>query len=345
MILTADQARRTVVFGQTNITSQQVLGCPSPVLEEFPHYLLLRDHQDDPYGDNPYTRYLRASWSCRGPKWKPTPEKLRAQVTRFLRLLRLTRQTQPEGGLVAIRTRTGQLALLDGNHRASIALFLNRDLEIEERSLDDFLTSRVTARLGDAFYGTGNRGMPYQSICDGDTVLVEGRRVDTVSRMGLIRAEDLENKSVLDLGCNLGGSSFEAAAKGASQTLGLEYNKKLVAAAVQLNTYFRYPSQFFPANLGLPVPDIGPATFDTVFCFSLIAHVKDKQELIRTLQTRTKTVLYFEGHSKQTLANFPFLSQPPFQEPELLGHTHDGSHTTTSTRPFFRVSVKGLPDL
>ena len=80
---------------------------------------------------------------------------------------------------------------------------------------------RRLAELGPDVYA--KKGLAYQHFEVDGQVLIEGEHRDRCAeRSGWIRELDLADKSVLDLGCNLGLFAMEAAGCGAQRALGID---------------------------------------------------------------------------------------------------------------------------
>ncbi|GAF80307.1 unnamed protein product, partial [marine sediment metagenome] len=72
--------------------------------------------------------------------------------------------------------------------------------------------------------------MPYCTIPFRPFEFLKGRR-DTrkrFDRFGITRP-DIEGKTVIDIGCNIGGVLFESHNLGCAQAVGVEHNEKFVA--------------------------------------------------------------------------------------------------------------------
>jgi hypothetical protein len=88
-------------------------------------------------------------------------------------------------------------------------------------------------------------------------------------------------------------------------------------------------------DMGEPIPDA--ASYDTVFCFSLDAHVKNKAGLVENIDRLTARTLYLEGHEHTTEKDYENVFSC-FRNVEKLGYNEDGIHSAHSTRPFFRCT-------
>lgn len=183
-----------------------------------------------------------------------------------------------------------------------------------EVPLHRYLTRKVIANDAETF-GTKKQGIPYQSIFYKGFEVMKGRRRDILHRMKLMDKKDIENKTVLDMGGNIGLSSFLAVDFGAKKTVGVDISPKITTAAIRLNvSLFGYPSYFTSRNVS-KVAKIG--RFDTGFVFSLNAHVKNDKMLAANIKENIKHVVYFECHRGQdipaTIANI-------FRDVQFMGY-------------------------
>jgi hypothetical protein len=329
-----------LLFGQQHLGTQDFLSrqggqSHTVPLTEFPHVQFLANWLATPHAaDNPYLRYLEASWSYYFPR-ENTLEKRRARVDRFVGQLHKLTQADTIPHIQICSRPDGKKVIVDGNHRAAIAHHLGRPLKAEVIPLTERL-SQITC-IPDEFYGSKRLDKPYQSIYYRGQCLLAGRRTDVAERMNQIALADLHGKSVLDLGCNIGMSCFLAAEHGASQVTGVEGSAQIATAAIRLNSILAAPCRFIQHDLNL---DLEIGKFDTVFCFSVINHVKNKDAIVRTLDKAIGKVLYFEGHAETALTDYAyFLNESRFSRIELLGHTSDGVHTSSKSRPLWRCEA------
>ncbi|WP_254511232.1 methyltransferase domain-containing protein [Anatilimnocola floriformis] len=327
-----------LLFGQQHLGTQdyfkQKCGQYHTVpLAQFPHRQFMQALADDkPQPEQAYLDYLTASWSYHYGPEKNTPELRAARALRFAEqylLLSKSRQIEP---IRVCQRPDGRLVVVDGNHRVSIAHQLGMSVRAEMIPLQQHL--RSVATIPDEFYGSKRLDKPYQSIFHQGKELLEGRRKDVAERMKMIRPADLQGKSVIDFGCNLGMSCYLAAERGAREVLGIEGSKNIATAAIRLNALFAAPCSFRQHDLGI---ETTTGKFDTVFCFSIINHVQDKEAFVRTIDQALGGVMYFEGHANTTQHNYDYLlNDQRFSQMELLGYTQDGIHKTSASRPLWR---------
>ena len=87
--------------------------------------------------------------------------------------------------------------VVDGNRRCAISSALG--LQVQAHLLD--FSEAYDRYMGvNAFYGTNNKNMPYQSVYVNRTVVRPGRRDDIYDRLGMLPSELLKQKTVLDVG-------------------------------------------------------------------------------------------------------------------------------------------------
>ena len=114
-----------------------------------------------------------------------------------------------------------------------------------------------------------------------------------------IEESELKGYSLLDLGCNAGGMIFESQKYGPAISLGVEYDGDKVRVANRIAAFNGLNGvEFIQANIDkLVVSDLSQQTYDVVYCFALIEHLKDRNRLFRLLGAVTDRVLFFEGNS------------------------------------------------
>lgn len=122
----------------------------------------------------------------------------------------------------------------------------------------------------------------YQSYYIGDEQ-IKGAR-DTSVRMDIMNIpRDLTDKSVLDLGCNLGEIANECYRRGASNVMGLDYQEDYIECAIDLAEYNGYNIEYACKDLTKIDDSVSYInTFfdgkpiDYVFALSLYKHIKVK---------------------------------------------------------------------
>jgi hypothetical protein len=329
-------------YGTQSFFSERLGQCHTIPLAQMPHFQFLQQGLDQPRENNIYAEYLRCSWSYLYNNRKTSEQVLR-RVERFVDQYH---QAERAGGtsddlfslpvLVCPRP-DGKWIIVDGNHRAAIAFKLGCSLKVSVITPARHLLN--TSLVPDEFYGSKRLSMPYQSLFEGENELVRGRRPDVYERACKIERADLEGKSVIEYGCNIGGNCFAAAKFGARSLLGVDYSANIITAAIRLNAYFATPTSFQVHDLNHPVNGLEPA--DTVLCFSVINHLQNKEVLADTLLKTTKNVLYFEGHSKTGLNDYAYLlNHTNFSSITHIGDMRDGIHNDKRRRPLFRCVLR-----
>ena len=175
-------------------------------------------------------------------------------------------------------------------------------------------------------------GRYYQSLrLNG--VWVEGLR-DSEEVWKYINTDDIAGKSVLDLGCHVGMHSFGAIKRGAKYVMGLDIDGEAVNFARGINTYIGYDSVDF---LVYDLNEFIGGEFDVIFCFSLDAHINNKDNLVKTLK-QARHCIYLEGHDNRGVKDYMFIFKE-FKSYELLGYCQSMKSNPVLTRPFYRIQV------
>ena len=333
-----------LLFGQQHILTQSFLlerfGQYHTIsLADIPHYEFLCNHLDSPFTDHAYSQYLACSWDYYYGKANNTQERRTQRIKDFLRLyheIKENRQLNERSIRTPIevcRRPDGRIVIVHGNHRASIALKLGLDVLATFIPTRQFLAKVVA--VPDEFYGTERLKRPYQSIVHQGTELLKGRRPDVLERLQTLPDTDLQGKTVLDLGCNIGMNCYVAAQLGALKAVGIDVSPRIVSAAVRLNAFFAAPCHFVQHDLNEELIDIGH--FDTVLCFSLLRHLKSTDGIVATIKRTGCRVLYFEGHARTAQRDYGYLlNTDNFSRIECIGYARDGIHKRSRTRPLFR---------
>ncbi len=303
-------------------------------LRDLPHYVFWREHECEHPDRGFYYDYLARSWKYYYDETRNTHENRLARIASFVQLMKEIKSQGVLKGLSIVTAPDGRKILLDGNHRASIAYALGLDAPYTEVPLRRELFDIVAN--DDEFYGTKNRNRPYQSIFYKERELLKGRRRDIIERFRKLDvAGDIRGKSVLDLGSNIAVNAMTAWHFGARSVTAMEYSPRIAAAALRLSTVLDARIDLIVQDLGAPVSI--DRKFDTVFCFSLYAHVRDKSMLEQNIANLTGGTLYFEGHENTSQADYGHIFRH-FRNIEPLGFNRDGIHSSNSTRPFFRCT-------
>ncbi len=278
-------------------------------------------------GDTEYYRqYLRNSFSVTRVG-KNIDEEVENQVRKFEKLKTQLERAECREPVQFTTRLDGKKIILDGNHRAAILALQNKKIPAIEIPLYQFLTRKVIQNKEETF-GTRKQGLPYQSLFLNEKEILTGRRRDILDRMKLMYRGDLENKTVLDMGCNIGSSTLLAKQFGATDVVGVDVSPKIITTAIRLNVaLFCLPCKFTYKSFA-EVTNIG--TFDTGFVFSLDAHVKNDAVLAQNIKQNIKSVVYFECHRGHDM---PEQIRSIFSKIDFIGYTD------TLRRKFYRCQL------
>lgn len=126
-------------------------------------------------------------------------------------------------------------------------------------------------------------------------------------RKTLVRFEEfripelLEGKTVIDLGSNIGGMSFECLRRKAENVKGFEYNQDRVNVCNKLLNYLGLSDKgnFEQLDINELLKDSTQFkyTADIVICCAIDAYITNKQELYKLVGTITNEVCYYETNS------------------------------------------------
>ena len=174
----------------------------------------------------------------------------------------------------------------------------------------------------------------YQSIWYRGEEIVKGTRDNMFPRMSKIRLEDIKDKAVVDIGCNLGAASIWSIENGAKKCMGFDVAKEGIELANTIAKELDIPCQFRVADFGHPQEKHG----DVAFCFACADDITkedvDKQKIL--LENLKKyDIIYFETHLKGTFPNWdmPKVIKDYFKC-EYLGETGENN----LRRDFYRLT-------
>ena len=322
-------------FSQVNSFHQGFLlsdGNLRIMLRDIPHYTVLRDNTiwND---DNEYTNFLENSWKLHYPDNNTRD----ARIKRLNEYQELFNNIKQNGVTEPIKITTapdGQKFIIDGNHRASIAFYLNIDVPAIAVPLKEYLLKKVN--IDNERYGS-RKNIPYQSIYFGSKCLLKGRRPDIFTRFCKLNMADIRGKSILDMGSNIATSSHLAWYYGAKDILAIEYSPRITLAALRIGAILNSKITGQVHDLSEPL-SIG-RHFDTMFLFSIWAHVKKSDVFVKNIldHIHKNSVIYFEGHERSSADKYELLFKN-FNNVDFIGYNADGIHSKKSTRPFWRLS-------
>jgi acetyltransferase-like isoleucine patch superfamily enzyme/predicted RNA methylase len=153
-----------------------------------------------------------------------------------------------------------------------------------------------------------------------------------------ISKEKIENKSLLDLGSNIGGTLLNLAKYKPSKMVGIEYDVDKVELANKLATFNDISNVSFFVNdiesKGFNYQHFG--IFDVVFCLAVIEHLRDKSKLFELLSSFCKETLYFEGNSGTKIEYVESgLKEVGFKFIEFIGYSNDEKKQSNNVRPMW----------
>ena len=341
MTITPHAELGEMLFGQQHVATQGYFRerfgqAHSIPLRELPHTAFATSVADGRPDSGGYLDYLATSWSYYSSE-ENTPERRQARADRYREHVELIARVRRLQEPIRVFDRDdGRRIILDGNHRAAAAWALGLDAPTVLTPTAEAL--RDIARVPGEFYGAARLKMPYQSLFENGRELVRGRRPDTLTRIKMLEPGDLQNASVLELGCNIGANSFLAAEHGAAKVVGVDVSPRIASAAVRLNAYFGRPCEFTVDDLNERLDHVEPA--DVVFCFSVVAHLNATDELTESVRALTRRVLYFEGHSNGRAEDYRYILNPElFARIDLVGYGQNSVDNAALDRPLWRCEV------
>jgi len=170
---------------------------------------------------------------------------------------------------------------------------------------------------------------------------------DEAQRDSSVRLKDfgidqqvLHGKTVIDLGCNVGGMLFSIQKYNPGHCLGIEYDSQKVLIAQQTAAYNGLNNvQFVQSDIDLiNIQQLGGPR-NVVFCLAVEAHVKNRKKLFELLYQATTEVLYFEGNSTKALEGIrQTLTEVGFRKVRLLGISRDDVVPNNNCRPLFAAT-------
>lgn len=177
----------------------------------------------------------------------------------------------------------------------------------------------------------------YQSVWFGGKELIKGGRDNMFPRMNKIRKEDIKDKVVVDIGCNLGAASFWAIENGAKKVKGFDVVPEGIELSNKIAKELNVDCEFAVQGFGVPLPKFG----DVAFCFACsddITKENDDKKQILADNLKHYDIVYFETHLKGTFPNWNMPQQVKNAfNVEYLGETGEGGY---HTRDFYRLTRK-----
>jgi len=292
-------------------------------ISDTPHYNVAKqsisnDSKKIVNAKNQYIEYLKSSW----PSYDLDihQEKLDSKYKNYLEYID---KVSIEGKLntpVLLTKIPGKQGyyVVDGNHRCSIACALGISVPVK---VLDFPSVFDQFMKVEEFYGTKNKNMPYQSIYIDKKIIRKGRRDDIYERLGLLPENILKQKTVLDVGCNIGMNAIASFKLGARKVVGLEISKKMVDFATRFAIFDEcYPDvsfrQFNVDRDHLPKDE----KYDIAFMLSIHHHLKNPHALAEIARKSVEKIVVFEGHPNTKLSDYKdFLDLVKFSKIDKIG--------------------------
>ncbi|MFD2112209.1 class I SAM-dependent methyltransferase [Thiorhodococcus fuscus] len=194
----------------------------------------------------------------------------------------------------------------------------------------------MSANKKKLFDFVGNSEQTYQSFPE--LGQISGAR-DCAQRIRMFDPVDFAGKSVLDLGCNLGGMLFEAGRLGATRLTGVEFEPALIERAEALNDRHRAGIRFICADIeDIFATDVLDERYDTILLLAVLytSPFRDRNKLLSEIAQRCD-VLYIEGHNGQEFAWYFNLMEwnTDFTTFRMMGRSTDQARID---RPLMRLS-------
>ena len=262
-----------LLFGQQNINNFKFFGdnYVNILINETPHYKFLQKNIKI------YSNYLKFSW-------KNKERSIDDKIIEYTKLKEnILKNGINEPILTAKRFNEDEL-IVHGNHRAAIAKFCDIELFKKDVYYLDFFS------LKNIRYGLNNGNRPYQSIFYNNKEVIKGRRNDLLDRFNCIDIADIENKIVLDIGCNIGANCI-LVNKFAKKMIGIDIDVNIINQAIKLAVYFN-------ENIDYRLIDFCKINekIDTCFLFAVDKHINDNNKIAKFINKKVLSVCYFETH-------------------------------------------------
>jgi len=308
-------------------------------ISEIPHYSVVKqsissDKKGIEEAKKNYIEYLKSSWPSYGLDTSQT--KLDSKYQKYLEYIDTISRSGEINSPVLLTQIPGKqgLYVVDGNHRCSVASALG--FSVPAKILNFQLAFDQFMRV-DEFYGTKNRNMPYQSIYINRKIIRNGRREDIYHRLNLLPHDLLKQKTILDVGCNIGMNSIGAFKSGARKVVGLEASKKMVNFATRFSIFDDcYPDvefrQFDVDQDMLPNNE----KYDVAFMMSILKHLKNPHALAEIARKNVMESVIFEGHPDTKMSDYAeFLDAGEFSKTFKVSDLATSAFDSTPTRPLW----------
>ena len=177
---------------------------------------------------------------------------------------------------------------------------------------------------------------------------LNGQR-DLEFRKQFFHHEDFKDKTVLDVGCNMGQMCQYALSLGAKHVLGIDYDKTVIQKSNLLNKSDKV--QYVSDDIDNYFMYTQLEKKDTILLLSVIGtlELENRYGILAKLASKTNNVLYLEGHitSKYEELMDMIIKYTDFTNIEFKGIQYDNQlfKNKKQGRPFFRCSRKVLSRL
>lgn len=143
--------------------------------------------------------------------------------------------------------------------------------------------------------------------------------------------EDLRNKRILDIGCNLGRVCMDAMDRGANSAIGVDYREDVIEAVNDYCQSVNNGARFYAVDVNAGAKAlqkyVGTEPFDIVCALSIWSHV-DQEKLWEIIDSFCGDTCLFEDNAPSRVGSVEKLEgilrkALPFKKVEFLGFTYD----------------------
>lgn len=221
-----------------------------------------------------------------------------------------------------------------------------QQLSVSEETQGDDLRERLLEAAESFKKGAGrhqrrNASVAYASFITSHFSVLPGEAQRNtavrIEQFGLGR-QDLQGRTVLDLGCNTGAMLFQLSNLGIRRGLGIEYDVDKVQIAREIASRSDLDElAFLPANLDTVESEF-LGVHDFVMCLAVEGHVEDRKRLFDLLGRVTGRELCFEGNSGCDVQEvMEQLRAAGFDEVWQVGTSTDDIDPRNHRRPVLRA--------
>lgn len=163
---------------------------------------------------------------------------------------------------------------------------------------------------------------------------IEGKRKIN-DRIQHYDRNDFLDATVIDLGCNMGQTAFQAEKWGAKQVVGVEYDAEAISRALDIKEKLKSNVNFVVDDLDSNFLWNSLEPKDVVMFLAVIDthELENRYGILSKACSKTKKVMYFEGHGKQPKSKYlkNIVDYTDFSQIVYKGNT-------PINRPFFRCT-------